>query len=64
MPTPSQIAPVTGGAQAPGAPRAARFRLASPTTARFLAVLAVILVAAVVALSLPDHDADAELGAT
>lgn len=61
MPTPSQVAPATGGAQAPRAPRATHFRLASPTTAVVLGGLTLILVAALVVLSLLNHDPDTDL---
>ena len=47
---------MTGGAQAPGARRATRFRLASPTTAVVLAGLTVILAAGLAVLSLLTHD--------
>lgn len=63
MPTPSQVAPVTGGAQAPGAPRTTSFRLASPTSAMVLGGLTVILVAAVLVLSSLTHDSQDGLGA-
>ena len=56
MPSPSQVAPVTGGAQDAGAPGASRFRLASPTTAVVLAGFSLVLVAALTVLSLLTHD--------
>lgn len=52
---------MTGGAQGAEAPSDTRFRLASPTTAAVVAVLTGVLVAAVVALSLLNHDPQADL---
>lgn len=43
MLTPSQLATVTGGAQVPGAPKASRFRLASPITAVVLGGLTLLV---------------------
>ena len=63
MPSPYQVAPVTGGAQDAGAPGASRFRLASPTTAVVLAGFSLVLVAALVVLSLLNHDPDTDLAA-
>jgi len=51
METSSQVAPVTGAAQAPGAPGATRFRLASPTTAVVLGILVVALVVVIFPLT-------------
>jgi len=48
---------VTGGAQGAGAPKATRFRLASPTSAVFLGGLTVLVAACVVALSALTQDA-------
>jgi hypothetical protein len=61
MPRPSHVMPVTVGAQGAGAPRATRFRLASPITAVVVAVVTAVLVAAVEALSLLNHDPQANL---
>lgn len=48
---------MTGGAQGAGAPKATRFRLASPTAAVFLGGLTVLVAACVVALSAFTQDA-------
>jgi hypothetical protein len=61
MPTSSFVAPLSGGSQPAGAPRTTRFRLASPNTAIGVALLDMGLMAAVIALSLLNHDPDTEL---
>lgn len=52
---------MTNGAQASKTPMVRRFRLASPTTAAVLGGLILIVVAALVVLSLLNHDPDTDL---
>jgi hypothetical protein len=63
MPTPSDVATATGGAQAAGGLSATCFRLASPASAAGAAVLVAILAGTVAALSPLYHDPDSAPGA-
>ena len=63
MPTPSPVAQVTGSAQAPGTPKASRFRLASQSAAVVLGGLTLASTAAVVVLASLTHDPQAVPGA-
>jgi hypothetical protein len=55
MPSPARVVPLAGGSQRAGGSRETRVRLVSPTSAVALAVVTVILVAAIVALSVLTH---------